>query len=70
MEKDADYKLFQLYTTMPVEPFDRFRFPGGCGRITSLITAGVDSYLSKFAGQSGIKKDLRAIWISGHEEVS
>lgn len=58
MEKDADYKLFQLYKTMPIEPSDRVRFSGGCGRITPLITAGVDSYLSKFAGQSEIKKDF------------
>lgn len=58
MEKDADYKLFQLYKTMPIEPSDRVRFSGGCSRITPLITAGVDSYLSKFAGQSGIKKDF------------
>ncbi|MGV2050443.1 hypothetical protein ACQZ48_10180 [Agrobacterium sp. 22-209-1] len=58
MEKDADYKLFQLYKTMPIEPTDRVRFSGGCSRITPLITAGVDSYLSKFAGQSGIKKDF------------
>lgn len=58
MEKDADYKLFQLYKTMPIEPSDRVRFSGGCSRITPLITAGVDSYFSKFAGQSGIKKDF------------
>ncbi len=58
MEKDADYKLFQLYKTMPIEPTDRVRFSGGCSRMTPLITAGVDSYLSKFAGQSGIKKDF------------
>jgi hypothetical protein len=58
MEKDADYKLFQLYKTMPIEPSDRVRFSGGCSRITPLITAGVDSFLSKFAGQSGIKKDF------------
>ncbi len=58
MEKDADYKLFQLYKTMPIEPSDRVRFSGGCSRITPLITAGVDSYLSKFAGQSEIKKDF------------
>ncbi len=58
MEKDADYKLFQLYKTMPIEPSDRVRFSGGCSRITPLITAGVDSYLSKFAGQSAIKKDF------------
>lgn len=58
MEKDADYKLFQLYKTMPIEPSDRVRFSGGCSRITPLITAGVDSYLSKFAGQSKIKKDF------------
>lgn len=58
MEKDADYKLFQLYKTMPIESSDRVRFSGGCSRITPLITAGVDSYLSKFAGQSGIKKDF------------
>ncbi|WP_418135858.1 hypothetical protein [Agrobacterium sp. El2ro-1b] len=58
MEKDADYKLFQLYKTMPIEPTDRVRFSGGCSRITPLISAGVDSYLSKFAGQSGIKKDF------------
>lgn len=58
MEKDADYKLFQLYKTMPIEPADRVRFSGGCSRITPLITAGVDSYLSKFAGQSAIKKDF------------
>lgn len=58
MEKDADYKLFQLYKTMPIEQSDRVRFSGGCSRITPLITAGVDSYLSKFAGQSGIKKDF------------
>lgn len=58
MEKDADYKLFQLYKTMPIEPTDRVRFSGGCGRITPLISAGVESYLSKFAGQSGIKKDF------------
>lgn len=58
MEKDVDYKLFQLYKTMPIEQSDRVRFSGGCSRITPLITAGVDSYLSKFAGQSGIKKDF------------
>ncbi|PZU75652.1 MAG: hypothetical protein DI546_08675 [Rhizobium sp.] len=58
MGKDADYKLFQLYKTMPIEPSDRVRFSGGCSRIAPLITAGVDSYLSKFAGQSGIKKDF------------
>lgn len=58
MERDADYKLFQLYKTMPIEPSDRVRFSGGCSRITPVITAGVDSYLSKFAGQSAIKKDF------------
>lgn len=58
MEKDTDYKLFQLYKTMPIEPSDRVRFSGGCSRMTPLITAGVDSYLSKFAGQSAIKKDF------------
>lgn len=58
MEEDADYKLFQLYKTMPIEPSDRVRFSGGCSRITPLITAGVDSYLQKFAGQLKTKKDF------------
>ncbi|EMS99435.1 hypothetical protein H009_02443 [Agrobacterium tumefaciens str. Cherry 2E-2-2] len=58
MEEDADYKLFQLYKTMPIEPSDRVRFSGGCSRITPLITAGIDSYFQKFAGQSRTKKDF------------
>ncbi|WP_144577100.1 hypothetical protein [Agrobacterium sp. DE0009] len=58
MENDGNYKLFKLYKSMPIETPDRVRFSSGCSQMTPMIIAGVDSYLSKFAGQSGIKKDF------------